>query len=232
MKRKIFIIEDNSEIVELLKIFLGQEGFEVSSASSAEEALEKFSQISPDLMILDINLPGMSGFDFIPLIRKKTEVPILCLTARTSDIDVVTGLSNGADDYLPKPFSSAVLVAHVRALLRRSDASLSQGEALKSYKFGDFEFFPSTFTLLKNKNHLPLSMNEYRLLDFLIKNAGTPFEPEKIYKEVWKNEYGDTTSVAVYIQRLRRKLENDPKNPKFILTQAGYGYSFNKEELL
>ncbi len=231
MKQRIMIIEDNQEIVELITLFLEQEGFETCSYETAELALQNFDKDKPDLITLDINLPGMSGFDFIPLIRQKSSVPILCLTARTTDIDVVTGLGNGADDYIPKPFSSIVLTAHIKALLRRAQSS-GPGQEQNEVRFGPYTFIVTSFILQKEDMQIPLSMRECRLLDYLIKNNGASKTPETIYKDVWQNEYGDLTTVGVYIQRLRKKIEDDPKNPKYILTTNGEGYSFNAQEII
>ena len=184
-------------------------------------------------MTLDINLPGMSGYEFIPILRKKSTVPIICLTARTSDVDVVTGLGSGADDYISKPFSSVVLIAHIRAMLRRCDENESSpgGTSNEKVSFGDYSFLPQSFILKQGDVQVPLSMRECRLLDYLIKNAGKARTPEVIYREVWQNAYGDLSTVGVYIQRLRKKIEPDPKNPLYILTTTGAGYSFNAAEL-
>ena len=230
MKNRIMIIEDNLEIVELITLFLEQEGFETVSYETAEEALKNFDKDTPDLITLDINLPGMSGFDFIPLVRQRSQIPILCLTARTTDIDVVTGLGNGADDYIAKPFSSVVLTAHIKALLRRAQTATSQDQS--EVKFGPYTFIFASFILRKGDMQIPLSMRECRLLDYLIKNKGASRTPEVVYRDVWQNEYGDLTTVGVYIQRLRKKIEDDPKNPQYILTTNGEGYSFNAEKLL
>ena len=226
MKHKIMIVEDNAEITEVVSLFLKQEGFAVCPCETAEKALSRFDEEKPDLITLDMNLPGMSGFDFIPKIRKKTDIPIICLTARTADVDIVSALGNGADDYLSKPFSPVVLTAHIRACLRRSRESETE-----SISFGDYQLFPQLFMLKKNGKGVPLSQLEFRLLTFLIKNRGSCKTAKAIYQEVWQDAYGDLATVGVYIQRLREKIEDDPKNPRFITTQKGFGYAFNSAEI-
>lgn len=226
MKHKIMIVEDNGEITEVVSLFLEQEGFDVCSFETAEDALLRFDEEKPDLITLDINLPGMSGFDFIPAIRKKTNIPIICLTARTTDIDVVTALGNGADDYLSKPFSPVVLTAHIRACLRRSSETESE-----VFSFGKYDLYPKLFLLKKDGRGVPLSQLEFRLLVFLIKSGGSCKSAKEIYQEVWQDSYGDLATVGVYIQRLREKIEDDPKNPCFIITKKGFGYAFNSATL-
>jgi DNA-binding response OmpR family regulator len=226
MKRTIMVVEDNIEMAELLSIFLGQEGFDTVCAGSAESALQYFSGQHIDLIVLDINLPGMDGFEFLGLLRKQSDVPVLILTARKTDQDVITGLGYGADDFISKPFSSAIVVARIRALLRRAAAPVSAGASEHLTSFGPYIFDASTLTLTRESVPVPLSMRECRLLDYLIKNAGKSRTPETIYSDVWKNMYGDVTIIAVYIQRLRRKIEADPGNPRYIQTMPGYGYCF------
>ncbi|MDD7014503.1 MAG: response regulator transcription factor [Treponema sp.] len=226
MKQKITIIEDNKDMSELIKTFLSDDGFETVQYFSAESALEGFEKDNTDLFILDINLPGMNGFDFLTELRKVSNLPVLILSARSADVDIVNGLGIGADDFMSKPFSSSILLARVHALLRRVGESSSQGKSNAVEKFGDFEFDSTTLTLSYKHKALTISMRECRLLDYLIKNKGQPVLPEKIYSDVWKNTYGDITIVGVYIQRLRRKIEDDPSNPKFILTKNGSGYYF------
>jgi len=222
------IVEDNREMSDLIVIFLEQEGFGTVVFDTAEKALEQFPQAHADLIILDINLPGMDGFEFLNIIRKQTQIPVLILTARTSDQDVITGLGYGADDFISKPFSSAIVIARVRALLRRSTGTAAPAQStVHEVRFGPFAFDSSSFILTKDGVQIPLSMRECRLLDYLIKTAGKNAPPETIYNDVWKNTYGDVTIVGVYIQRLRRKIETDPANPVYIQTAPGYGYSFH-----
>ena len=228
MKRTIMIIEDTPEMSELITIFLQREGFNTVCFDTAEKALEALSLLACDLIVLDINLPGIDGFEFLARLRKFTDIPVLIITARRSDQDIITGLGYGADDFISKPFSSGVVIARIRALLRRSDKQIQ--DTNKKTRFGPYVFDSSAFTLFKNNSQIPLSMRECKLLDYLISNAEKSSSPETIYDKVWKNKFGDLTIVAVYIQRLRRKIEKDPSAPVYILTKQGYGYSFHIPE--
>lgn len=230
MKRMIMIVEDNKEMSDLLVIFLEQEGYNTICFDTAEKALKNFQEQHADLIVLDISLPGMDGFEFLNIIRKQTDIPVLILTARKSDQDVITGLGYGADDFISKPFSSGIVIARIRALLRRAGTVLAARESDHTTVFGPYVFDSATLTLLKNNVQVSLSMRECRLLDYLIKNAGKSRTPETIYNDVWKNLYGDITIVAVYIQRLRRKLEKEPTAPVYIQTMPGYGYTFRLPE--
>lgn len=229
MNNKIMIVEDNQDMSELIKAFLEGENFLTCQFFDAESALEKFEKENPDLVVLDINLPGMNGFDFVKNLRKFSKIPVLILSARSADSDIVNGLEFGADDFMTKPFSFAVLIARIQALLRRYSEIPGKDDSLIE-KFGDFQFDSSTLTLSKNGVPMPISMRECRLLDYLIKRKGKPVLPEKIYNDVWQNSFGDITIVGVYIQRLRRKIEADGTSPKFIVTKNGYGYMFQNQE--
>jgi DNA-binding response OmpR family regulator len=225
MKRTILVVEDVEEMADLIAMFLKNEGFAVASFETAEAALEYLPDNPADLVVLDINLPGIDGFEFLNRARKITGIPVLIVTARRSDEDVITGLGYGADDFITKPFSSGVLIARVRALLRRADGSIQNGENRTS--FGPFTFDRRAFLLYRGEEQIQLSMKECGVLDFLISNAGVPKTPEAIYASVWKNKFGDLTTVAVYIQRLRRKIEDDPTTPVYIRTEFGQGYCFH-----
>jgi two-component system response regulator RegX3 len=197
---------------------------------NAEDALKKLSDGSiPDLLILDLNLPGMSGFDFLKQFREmfNSTIPVMIVSARDADEDIIKGLNIGADEFVTKPFSPGVLVARVKANLRRKD--LSKGSTEESIQFGDFTLLLNSCVLKKDNHKIPLSTKEYDVLEYLIKNAGTILSPEKIFNDVWKVQFGDITAVAVYIQRLRKKLESNPSEAQFIKTEFGKGYVFNKE---
>jgi len=224
MKQTVMTIEDNNEMAALISIFLRNEGFHTLDFGTAEEGLDYLKKNNVDIILVDINLPGMDGFMFISHARKLTSVPILIITARRSDTDAVAGLGFGADDFITKPFSSEVLVARIRAFLRRAEGLENNNE--KIITFGPFEFFPDDFVLKKDGDPIPLSNLECRLLAYLINRAGKYAKPEVIHKDVWKNEFGDLTVVAVYIQRLRRKIEDDPSSPIYLKTSFGRGYGF------
>lgn len=224
MKAKILIIEDVQELADLVALYLGKEGMETAHAETAEIALGKLETWTPDLIILDINLPGMDGYEFLHIYRKKCSGPVLIVSARDADEDIIAGLGYGADEFVTKPFSPRVLVARVRALLRRVQDTPAENERVIS--FGKFTLDTATCILKRDGARIPLSAKEYDVLAYLANNPGKPLSPETIYGEVWKNAYGDITAVAVYVQRLRKKIEDDPATPAIIETVFGMGYRF------
>lgn len=228
MAVKILIIEDVPEMNQLVSMYIKKEEMEPLPALSAEEGLEILKKESVDLVILDLNLPGMSGFDFLKRFREEhgTTIPVVIVSARDADEDIINGLEIGADEFVTKPFSPKVLVARVKANLRRnSDISAAAEE---TYEFDDFKVLLNSCVLKKGAEKVPLSTKEYQILEFFIKNEGKQMNPETIYHSVWKAEFGDFTAVAVYVQRLRKKIEKDPSNPKHLKTVFGLGYVFTK----
>jgi two-component system response regulator RegX3 len=199
---------------------------------SAEDAFTVLAEWEPELLILDINLPGMDGFEFLQKFRRTQDTPVIIVSARDSDEDLITGLGGGADEFVTKPFSTKVLVARVRAVLRR-ERNLEEKASANTFRFGPFTLDLDACLLKKEENgsfrRIPLSAKEFGCLACLIENTGKALAPETIYKSVWKNIYGDLTAVAVYIQHLRRKIEDDPANPVYIETIHGMGYRFNKD---
>lgn len=228
VKARVLIIEDVSELADLMSLYLSKEGMEVVTVETAEAGLEKIPSFHPDLVLLDLNLPGMDGFEFLHVFRKNYSTPVLVVSARDEDEDIISSLGGGADGYVTKPFSPRVLVARVRAVIRRLQDSVAESTASQeqTVHFGEYTLFLNSCVLTKNSERIPLSAREYAILACLVKNAGQPLSPEKIYEEVWENAYGDLSAVAVYIQRLRKKIEADPTNPKFIETVFGMGYRF------
>ncbi len=227
MDGRVLIIEDEKELGELIQLFLKKDGIQSDLCPSAEEGLIILNKQVYDLIILDINLPGMDGFEFLQILRKKSAVGVIILSAREADEDVVLGLGLGADEFVTKPFAPKVLVARVRALLRRFKTQ--KGTSSSRFLFGPFEMDTDGYSLLKKGTRVPLSTKEFEVLRFLIENAGKVFTPHEIYQTVWDQEFGDVTSVAVYIQRLRKKLEVDPSSPELLLTIRGKGYLCNKK---
>ncbi|MDE5898818.1 MAG: response regulator transcription factor [Treponemataceae bacterium] len=227
----IFVIEDVPEIASLIQMYLEKAEMDARILSTAEEALEvlRSSQNLPDLFILDLNLPGMSGFEFLEIIRRefKPTVPVLIVSARDSDEDIIKGLGFGADEFVTKPFSPKVLVARVQAALRRQ--AVNSAAAEETLQFDDYIILRNSNVLKKGTVKIPLSVKEYAVLEYLALHAGETLPPEKIYADVWKTQFGDITAVAVYIQRLRKKIEKNPSNPTYIRTIFGQGYNFNKE---
>ena len=225
MKADVLIVEDVRELAELVSMYLVREGMDTVLCETAEEALQTIKTRKFDLVVLDLNLPGMDGFEFLSLFRKENSTPVMIMSARDSDEDIIAGLGNGADEFVTKPFSPRVFAARARAMLRRDQNSSAESE--KTLRFGDFTLYETTCILKKGAERVYLSVKEYEVLDFLARHAGAPLNPETIYKSVWKNSFGDLTIVAVYIQRLRKKIEDDPSNPKYIETVFGMGYRFN-----
>lgn len=228
MNSKILVVEDVPEMAELASMYLKKSGMTVESVGSAEEALEYIGKQMPDLIILDLNLPGISGFDFLKKFRDEynSSLPVIIVSARDADEDIIKGLGNGADEFVTKPYSPKVLTARVEAILRRQAKVTAAAEA--SYEFGPYTVLLNSCVLKKGPEKIPLSTKEYEVLEFLISHENEVLGPEKIYREVWKAQYGDITAVAVYVQRLRKKIEEDPSSPKYIKTVFGMGYKFEK----
>ena len=232
-KPYVFIIEDEESISKLVCMYLEKSDIKPEPFYNAEDALKKLDTgVKPDLLILDLNLPGMSGFDFLKKFREmfKATIPVMIVSARDADEDIISGLEYGADEFVTKPFSPGVLVARVQAHLRRKNLSTSSSE--ESVNFGEYTLLLNSCVLKKGAEKIPLSTKEYKVLEYLIKNAGTVLSPETIFNDVWKVQYGDITAVAVYIQRLRKKIEEDPQNAKYIKTEFGKGYIFDKNLII
>lgn len=229
MKSQILVIEDLPEMSQLISIYLENAGFQSTVCESAEHTLKKLREhYVPDLVLLDLNLPGMSGLDFLKEFRReyKTTIPVIIVSARDDDEDIITGLGYGADEFVTKPFSPRVLVARVQAKLNRLTATEASVE--ETLTFGPYTVYCNSCVLKRGPEKIPLSTKEYEVLEFLVRHSGEPLSPESIYNAVWKTQYGDVTAVAVYIQRLRKKIEDDPSSPRYITTIFGMGYKFNK----
>jgi len=226
------VVEDEKAVADLITAYLSREGFESLACGSAESALEAESAAQFDLVILDINLPGMDGFEFLSDLRRRRKVPVIILSARSTDEDMVLGLGIGADDYMTKPFSFKVLVARVRAHLRRiRDNADGSTAAREVYCFGDYRLDAEGPFLDGTAGRVDLAPREIATLVFLVRNAGRSFSVKELYESVWGNRYGTVSTVAVHIQRIRRKIEEDPSAPAYIETVAGYGYRFNPDAL-
>lgn len=227
----IYVIEDEESISKLVCLYLSKSDMNTKAFFNAEDALE-FIKLDrkPDLIILDLNLPGMSGFDFLEELKKLLPVnmpSVVILSARDADEDIIKGLGFGADEFITKPFSPSVLVARVQANLRRQLSATAKAE--ESIQFDDYTLLLNSCVLKKGNTKIPLSTKEYEVLEFLVKNAGEILSPEKIYQAVWKVQFGDLTAVAVYIQRLRKKIEKDSTSNDYIKTEFSKGYIFNKD---
>ena len=228
MGNKILLIEDTTELAALITLYLNKEGMEIRPVESGEEALATLENFQPDLVLLDLNLPGMGGFEFLQIFRKTSQVPVLIISARDSEEDIIQGLGEGADEYITKPFSPKVLVARVQAMLRRTATASGEAPAQEqSVQFGPYTLYFDRYLLTCNGERIPLSSKEFAILAHLVKNPGIPLTAQAIYHDVWGRAYGDISAVAVYVQRLRKKIEEDPSKPKYIENIHGLGYQFN-----
>ena len=228
MRGKILIVEDTLELAELYALYLNREGLECMIAASAEEGLPLATEGDWSLIILDINLPGMDGFEFLEKLRKTSSLPVMILTAREADEDVIHGLGVGADDFVTKPCPPRVLAARVRAYIRRSQAPDLPKEG-RVWHFGPYEFDSEALYLVKDGVPINLSPREFGILNALLEARGKCYTPEELYDKVWGQSYGDVSAVGVYIQRLRKKIEDDSTAPRYIQTQYSLGYRFNPE---
>jgi DNA-binding response OmpR family regulator len=226
--KKILIVDDEEHIVELVEMYLTKEKLTVVKAADGVEAFERIREDSPDLVVLDIMLPGMDGLDVLRELRKTSQVPVIMLTAKESEVDKVVGLELGADDYLTKPFSPRELVARVKAVLRRSLPQEERPKVLE--RPGITVDSERRFVEVEGKGEVQLTAKEFDLLYVLAVNPGIVLSRDRLMEKVWGYEYiGDTRTVDVYIRHLREKLGDDAENPRFIETLRGVGYRFKGE---
>jgi DNA-binding response OmpR family regulator len=218
---KILVVDDDPDIVRLLKYFLEAKGRQVQTASTGAEALELFKREPPDLVILDVMLPGMDGWTVLQKIRESSQVPVLMLTGKDAPTDKAKGLLSGADDYIAKPFDLAELEARIVAVMRRYKPSVRP----TLIRVGDLEIDDSVKHVKVKGRTVSLSPKEYELLKLLASEPGRVFSHQEIIAAVWQNKPFITSSdVTKYIYLLREKLEDDPENPRYILTVRGFGY--------
>ena len=229
MGKKVLIVEDEQAIVDILKFNLQNEGYETLEALDGEEGLRLAREADPDLILLDVMLPKMNGFEVCGAIRADGRaVPILMLTAREEESDKVLGLETGADDYITKPFSLRELMARVKANIRRRNLDANANSATRTA--GGLSLDEAGFVAFKHGKALDLSQKEFDLLRLLMASPGKVFSREALMEKVWSYDYfGDTRTVDVMVRRLREKLEDDPGSPTYILTRRGVGYYFSDE---
>jgi hypothetical protein len=224
MQRLLFI-EDDQHIRAALKLALEDEGYEIIEAADGLKGLSAFETTSVDLVLLDLRLPDLSGFEVCRLLRAKSLVPIIIVTAQTDTHDLVAGLEAGADDYVTKPVVAKELAARIRAALRRTNLLSTAGSTIDRFMVGDIEFRPHQGIVLKNAVELPLTKTEYRLLQVFFENQNNVLSRDQLLEIVWGYEYlGDSRLVDAHIRRLRVKIENSPDDPKIIVTVRGTGY--------
>ncbi|MFJ7736345.1 response regulator transcription factor [Lysinibacillus sp. NPDC097287] len=226
MQSRILLVEDDESIQEMVETYLTKEGFVVETAADGEIGLIKFSQGLFDLIILDIMMPKIDGFEVVKLIREKSAVPILMMSAKDTDVDKAIGLGLGADDYICKPFSMIELSARVKAGIRRStkySAPLKKPDEV--IQIGNLKIDVINYTAWKKDEVIKLTSKEFELLKLFSKNCNRVFTKAQIYQHIWNEEYyGDENVINVHIRRLREKIEDDPSNPKYVKTLWGIGY--------
>lgn len=220
MGQRILVIEDDQSIAEIVGILLRAEGFEVSYCADGNQALNAFQVVGPDLVLLDLMLPGRDGIEICRAIRESSGVPIVMLTARSDTSDVVTGLEAGADDYIVKPIKNEELIARIRARLRNIEAP-----AVNEITVGDLVIDVAGHGVKRGDVNIPLTVLEFKLLLTLAKRPWQVFSREALLEEVWEYQHAaDTRLVNVHVQRLRAKIELDPENPEIVVTVRGVGY--------
>ncbi len=227
--KKILVVEDEKPISDILKFNLNKSGYEVLCAYDGEEGFKLGLEENVDLILLDVMLPKLEGFEVLKMIReKKKSVPILMLTAREEEVDKILGLEWGADDYITKPFSMRELLARVKANLRRSAPEVEEGNS-DIASFGNLAINFVRYEVTKNGGIIELTLREFELLKFLASQPGIVFSREMLLEKVWGYEYfGDVRTVDVTVRRLREKIEDDPAKPLLIMTKRGIGYYMNK----
>ncbi len=220
----MLVVDDEPMVREVLARYLVKEGFSVATAEDGLEALVRFDESVPDLVLLDLMLPKLSGFEVLQQMRESAAVPVIMLTARGEETDRIVGLDMGADDYVTKPFSPREVISRVRAVLRRSDPGPRSGGRLV---FGDLEIDPDRRELGRAGSPVRLTRKEFDLLHFLASQPGVTFSRTQLLEEVWDFAWdGDSATVTVHIRRLREKIEADPSNPTRLVTVWGVGYRF------
>jgi DNA-binding response OmpR family regulator len=229
---RVLVVDDEESLTTTIAYNLRREGYEVEAVTDGEQALEVAKATQPDLIVLDLMLPGMDGFEVCRQIRRTSAIPILMLTARDEEIDRVVGLEIGADDYMTKPFSMREFVARVKAMLRRrellrQEMRQTDGSARDVIEFGGLSISRETRQVMLNEKSIQLKPKEFDLLDFLMRNRERVYSATQLLEHVWGYVYtGATRTVPVHIRELRRKIEADPSNPTRIETVRGVGYRF------
>lgn len=232
-QKKILVIEDEKAISDIIKFNLIKEGFSVETAYDGKDGLQKALEPDVDLVLLDVMLPHMDGFEVCKAVRETSLVPIIMVTAKEEEVDKVLGLELGADDYITKPFGIRELMARIKANLRRGSDIVKEVESGDEnvQKFGRITIDMNRYQLEKDGKPLELTLREFELTKYLAEHEGKVFSREQLLEEVWGYEYyGDVRTVDVTVRRLREKIEDDASSPKCILTKRGIGYYFRSEE--
>ena len=227
MSRKVLVVDDEKLIVKGVRFSLEQDGMEVDCAYDGEEALEKIKAKSYDIVLLDIMLPKLNGFEVCQQVREFSDVPILMLTAKGDDMDKILGLEYGADDYITKPFNILEVKARIKAITRRTSKSVQQKKEASVLKASDMTLDTDSKRLYIGEKEINLTSKEFDVLELLVRNPDKVYSREKLMQLVWGSHYpGDVRTVDVHIRRLREKIENNPSDPKYVHTKWGVGYYF------
>jgi len=229
----VLVVEDEESFIDALSVGLKREGFRVEVARDGMEALTRFDLVDPDVVLLDVMLPRISGIDVCRQLRRRTQVPIIMVTAKGAEIDTVVGLEVGADDYITKPYRLRELVARIRAVLRRAPGDREPGSALGDVEgavvVGDVSLDPQEHEVVVRGERISLPLKEFELLHLMLANAGRVLTRETLIDRVWGTDYvGDTKTLDVHVKRLRAKIEPDPANPTRIVTIRGLGYKYER----
>jgi len=229
--KKILIVDDEPKIAEVVKSYLENSGYRVCIAYNGREALDKFERENPALVILDLMLPDITGEEICMTLRKKSGVPIIMLTAKVEEENILKGLNIGADDYVTKPFSPRQLVARVEAVLRRSDYVLTPLAGILSFNNGELVIDTLKYEVRKHGRAVSLTPSEYRILAAMVKYPEKTFTREELIRSAFGEDYdGYDRTIDTHIKNIRQKIETHPKNPKYILTVHGIGYRFGGEQ--
>ncbi|KJS12907.1 MAG: hypothetical protein JL56_10755 [Desulfotomaculum sp. BICA1-6] len=225
---KILIVEDEKEIAELVRDYLVREGYQVIISPDGEQGLQDYRRHAPDMVILDIMLPRVDGMELCRMIRNESNIPILMLSAKHSEVDKILSLGLGADDYMTKPFSPGELVARIKAQLRRYTLLSTPPGNQGMLKYGELEIDSKGYNVFLAGKKVDLSAKEFEILNLLAANPQQVFTREQIFDRVWGfNEFGDINTVTVHIRKIREKVEPEPARPRFIKTVWGVGYKFD-----
>ncbi|WAC66554.1 response regulator transcription factor [Agrococcus sp. SL85] len=224
---RILIVEDETALAEPLAYLLELEGYETAHAPDGDEAVRMFEEDGADLVLLDLMLPGRPGTEVCRAIRARSQVPIIMVTAKDSEVDTIVGLELGADDYVTKPYSSRELVARIRAVMRRRAVEEDEDDAV--VEIGRVRLDADSHTVTVDGDEVPMPLREFELLEYLMRNAGRVLTRGQLIDRVWGSDYfGDTKTLDVHIKRLRAKIEEDPSNPVTVVTRRGLGYRFER----
>lgn len=230
MAKKVLVVDDEKLIVKGIRFSLLQDGMEVDCAYDGEEALNMAKTNSYDMILLDVMLPKMDGFEVCQAIREFSDVPIVMLTAKGDDMDKILGLEYGADDYITKPFNILEVKARIKAIMRRTSPERAPQVQSSVIEKGDIKLDCDSRRLFINDNEINLTAREFELLEILIKNENKVYSRENLLKIVWGEDYpGDVRTVDVHVRRLREKIEANPSEPKYVHTKWGVGYYYNQK---